>query len=145
MNDIHYYEVDLLWNSGTQGTVSASGITPDIEVVTPPAFPNGIAGKWTPEHLFVASVNACLMSTFILVAGNSKFEYINFECSAVGKFENVDGKFSLTEIVLRPKLTIPYLQDGIKAERILEMSENACAISNSLKTKITLKPNIVIQ
>jgi organic hydroperoxide reductase OsmC/OhrA len=142
MNNTHYYEVNLLWNAATQGTVSSPVIASKIEVVTPPEFPNGIKEKWTPEHLFVAAVNSCLMSTFLLVADNSKFEFISFESNAIGKIEKIDGKFAVTEIVLKPTLIIPSTQNEAKAKRVLEMSEKACAIANSIKTKITLEPII---
>lgn len=142
MNNTHYYEVNLLWNAATQGTVSSPVIASKIEVVTPPEFPNGIKEKWTPEHLFVAAVNSCLMSTFLLVADNSKFEFISFESNAIGKIEKIDGKFAVTEIVLKPTLIIPANQNEAKAKRVLEMSEKACAIANSIKTKITLEPII---
>ena len=144
MNDTHFYEVNLLWNTGTQGTLSSPIIGSKIEVVTPPEFPNGIKEKWTPEHLFVAAVNSCLMSTFLLVADNSKFQFISFECKAVGKIEKVDGKYAVTEIVLTPELIIPSTQNETKAKRVLEMSEKACAIANSIKTKINLQPIIII-
>lgn len=125
MENTHYYEVNLLWDSATQGTLSSPVIVDKIEVVTPPEFPKGIKEKWTPEHLFVASVNACLMSTFLLVADNSKFHFIRFESNAMGKIEKVDGKFAVTEIVLKPKLVIPATQNEAKAKRVLEMSEKA--------------------
>jgi organic hydroperoxide reductase OsmC/OhrA len=142
MTDIHYYEVNLLWNSSTQGTLSSPIINTTIEVVTPPEFPKGIKEKWTPEHLFVAAVNSCLMSTFLLIAENSRFEFNSFESNAIGKIEKIDGKFAVTEIILKPSLSIPPTQSETKAKRVLEMSENACAIANSIKTKITLEPII---
>lgn len=145
MNDTHYYEVNLLWNSVTQGTVSSPVIASTIEVVTPPEFPNGIKEKWTPEHLFVAAVNSCLMSTFLLVANNSKFQFISFASNAIGKIEKIDGTFAVTEIVLKPTLIIPSTQNEAKAKRVLDMSEKACAIANSIKTKITLEPTITIK
>jgi organic hydroperoxide reductase OsmC/OhrA len=145
MDDTHYYEVNLLWNSATQGTLSSPVIPSKIEVVTPPEFPKGIKEKWTPEHLFVAAVNSCLMSTFLLVAGNSKFQFISFESNAIGKIEKVDRKFAVTEIILRPTLIIPSTQNEAKAKRVLEMSEKACAIANSIKTKITLEPIIIVE
>ena len=55
MNETHSYEVNLKWNYGTKGTLSSSILPTEIEVATPPDFPNGIAGIWSPEHLFVAS------------------------------------------------------------------------------------------
>ena len=145
MNDTHYYEVNLLWDSDTRGRLSSPVIPSQIEVATPPEFPNGVKEKWTPEHLFVAAVNSCLMSTFLLVAANSKFEFISFESNAVGKIEKVEGKFAVTEITLKPTLLIPSTQNEAKAKRILEMSEKACAISNSIKTKINLEPIITIK
>ena len=145
MNDIHYYEVNLKWDSLTKGKLSSPEIPDKIEVATPPEFPNGIKEKWTPEHLFVAAVNSCLMSTFLLVAGNSKFQFISFDSNAVGKIEKVDGKFVVSEIVLKPTLVIPPTQNEAKAKRVLEMSEKACAIANSIKTKIILESIIVIK
>jgi organic hydroperoxide reductase OsmC/OhrA len=145
MNDTHFYEVNLTWNTATQETLSSPVIASKIEVVTPPEFPKGIKEKWTPEHLFVAAVNSCLMSTFLLVADNPKFQFISFESKAVGKIEKVDGKFVLTEIVLTPTLIIPSTQNEAKAKRVLEMSEKAWAIANSIKTKITLEPIITIK
>ena len=143
MNDTHYYEVNLQWNWATQGTLSPPVIASKIEVVTPPEFMNGIKEKWTPEHLFVAAVNSCLMSTFLLVAENSKFEFISFACKAKGKIEKTDGKFAVTEILLEPTLVIPSSQNETKAKRLLEMSEKACAIANSINTKVTLDPIII--
>lgn len=145
MNDIHYYEVNLLWDSATQGTLSSPIIASKIKVETPPKFTNGIKEKWTVEHLFVASVNSCLMSTFLLVAENSKFQFISFESNAIGKIEKVNGKFSITEVVLKPTLIIPSSQNETKAKRVIEMSEKACAISNSIKTKMKLDAIIIIK
>lgn len=145
MNDTYSYEVNLQWNSETKGTLSSPIITSEIEVVTPPEFPNGIKEKWTPEHLFVAAVNSCLMSTFLVVAENSKLDFISFESNAVAKIEKVEGKFAVTEIVLKPKLVIPSTQHEDRARRILEMSEKNCAISNSIKSKISLEPSILVK
>jgi organic hydroperoxide reductase OsmC/OhrA len=145
MDETHYYEVNLLWNSATRGTLSSPVIDDKIEVTSPPLFPIGIKEKWTPEHLFVAAVNSCLMSTFLLVADNSKFKFTSFESNAVGKIEKLDGKLAVTEIVLKPTLTISSARYEAKAKRVLEMSEKACVIANSIKTKITLEPIVTIK
>ena len=95
MKDTHYYEVNLVWNHNSKGTLSSPILPNKIEVATPPEFPNGIKEIWTPEHLFVAAVNSCLMSTFLLVAANSKFEFISFE------FDSVDNGFVLFSFAAR--------------------------------------------
>lgn len=63
----------------------------------------------------------------------------------IGKIEKVDGKFAVTEIVLKPTLVISSTQNETKAKRLLEMSEKACAIANSIKTKITLELIITVE
>lgn len=101
--------------------------------------------QWTPEHLFVAVVNSCLMSAFLLIADNSKFKFISFESNAVAKIEKSDEKPAVTEIVLKPTMTIASARNEAKAKRVLEMSEKAYVIANSIKTRIFLEQVIAIQ
>lgn len=145
MSDKHNYEVNLQWNNDRKGTLSSPVLPTKLEVATPPDFPKGIKDIWSPEHLFVAAVNSCLMTTFLAIAENSKMEYISFDCNAVGIVEKIDGKYLVTEIILKPKLLIPASQDADRAKRIIEMSEKACLISNSIKSKITLESTVDIR
>jgi organic hydroperoxide reductase OsmC/OhrA len=43
----------------------------------------------------------------------------------------------MSEIILEPMVTLVDEKDREKAERILQKSEAACLISNSIKSKIT--------
>jgi organic hydroperoxide reductase OsmC/OhrA len=113
-----------------------------IEVATPPEFPKGIPGIWSPEHLFTAAVSSCLMTTFLSVAENSKLAFTGFSCKSKGKLDQVDGKFLMSEIILEPTVTITDEKDRERAERVLQKSEAACLISNSVKSKITMIPTI---
>jgi peroxiredoxin-like protein len=143
MNEKHQFEVNLLWGSDRKGTLSSPVLPTQIEVATPPEFDKGIAGIWSPEHLFVASVSSCLMTTFLAVAENSKLEYLIYDCNATGIVGMEEGKYSVIEIILRPRLVIPSTQNLDRAKRILEMSEKACLISNSVKTKITMESTVL--
>jgi organic hydroperoxide reductase OsmC/OhrA len=78
----------------------------------------------------------------LAIAENSKFSFINFESKADGKLESVDGKLMITEIVLKPVLTISNETDKEKALRLLQKSEAACLISNSIKSSILFQPEI---
>ena len=145
MSDQHQYEVNLRWDSERKGTLTSPVVPVPIEVATPPEFPKGMKDIWTPEHLLVAAVNACLLSTFLAIAENSKVEFISFESNALGIIDKIDGKLCFTEITLRPKVVLSSSHNEERVKRILEMSEKNCAISNSLKAKINLEPAIVIQ
>lgn len=145
MDNAHYYEVRLNWESDRKGLMSSPVLNSNIEVATPPEFPKGIPGIWSPEHLLVAAVNSCLMTTFLAIAENSKFEFISFTSNANGKLEKVDGKYMISEIILSPVLTIKNNAEKEKARKLLEKSEAACLISNSVKSTIVFNPTINIQ
>jgi organic hydroperoxide reductase OsmC/OhrA len=84
----HNYEVSVAWLADRKGVMTSPELTTSVEVATPPQFPKGMEGIWSPEHLFVAAVNSCLMTTFLSIAENSKFEYISFKSKAIGKLRN---------------------------------------------------------
>ena len=134
----HYYNVNLNWSTNRKRQISSPELTDTIEVATPPQFPKGEEGIWSPEHLLTAAVNSCFMTTFLAIAENSRLEFKDFSCTSKGKLEKADGKYLMTEIILEPTLIILNEADKEKAERILQKSEAACLISNSIKSKVSL-------
>lgn len=143
--EAHYYNVDISWKSDRKGEMSSPELLQSVEIATPPQFPKGIEGIWSPEHLFTAAVSSCLMTTFLAIAENSKLEFENFECKSKGKLEQVEGKFLMTEVILEPVVTIKNESDREKAEKVLQKSEANCLISNSVKSKITMIPHIKLK
>lgn len=140
----HFYNVNVNWTSDRKGTLTSPELKTTVEVATPPQFPKGMEGIWSPEHLFTAAVSSCLMTTFLSIAENSKLEFKSFSCGSKGKLEQVEGKFLMTEVILEPVVVIANEADREKAERILHKSEAACLISNSVKAKVTMIPTIKI-
>jgi peroxiredoxin-like protein len=140
--EAHYYNVDLKWNKERSGEISSPDLETKIEVATPPPFPKGKEGIWSPEHFLTAAVSSCFMTTFLAIAENSKLEFSEFSCKAKGKLEQVEGKYLITEILLSANLKIPNESEKEKAERILVKSEAACLISNSIKSKVSLQTQI---
>lgn len=140
--EAHFYNVNVEWKNDRKGEMSSPELTQNIEVATPPQFPKGMEGIWSPEHLFTAAVSSCLMTTFLAIAENSKLEFSGFECKSKGKLEQVEGKFLMTEVILEPVVTIKNESEREKAEKVLQKSEANCLISNSVKSKITMIPEI---
>lgn len=136
--DQHSYQVSLNWKEGRVGTMSSDVLPTKIEVATPPEFDKGVPGIWSPEHLFTAAVLSCFMTTFLAIAEFSKLDFETFDCDAVGILDKVDGKFQMTEINLTAKLKIEDISKASKAERVLQKSEAACLITNSIKSKVNL-------
>lgn len=138
----HQYNVHLKWTSDRKGEISSPELNTTIEVATPPQFPKGIEGIWSPEHFLTAAVNSCFMTTFLAIAENSRLEFKSFNCEAVGKLEQIEGKYLMTEVELNSVLVIAKEDDKEKALRILDKSEKACLISNSIKSKVTLNSTV---
>ena len=134
----HSYNLSLEWTGDRKGILSSPEFPSTVEVVTPPEFDKGIAGHWSPEHLFTASVLSCFMTTFMAIADYSKLEYEKFECKAEGILESIEGKFLMTEIILKPIVYIKNQEEIEKTERILHKSEKACLISNSIISNVVL-------
>ena len=145
MENIHFYNTDIRWEKGRKGTLTSPDLSNEITVATPPEFPKGEPNIWSPEHLYVAAANSCLMTTFLAIAENSKLDFISFDSNAIGRLEKIDGNFMISEIELKPVIVLKNEADKEKALRIIEKSERACLISNSMKSKMILSPEVIIQ
>jgi len=143
MSQTHFYEVNIKWKDGRTGELSSPVLNKTIECATPPEFPNGVPGVWSPEHFFVAAINSCYMATFLAIASNFKVEIENFSCKTIARLEMVEGKYLITQAEMFPviKLINPGT-DMDKAMRVAEKAKAGCLVTNSMKTEITLTPEI---
>ncbi len=144
MNEEHKYNVNLSWKEERIGTLRSPELNEEIEVATPPDFDGGVEGIWSPEHLFVSSVSSCFMTTFVAIAEYSKLSFEDLKVEATGKLGKVDGKFEVTEIILKPELIISDDKFADKARRIMEKAEEACLITRSIKTEIIFEPTVTV-
>lgn len=136
----HIYEVKVEWNRDRMGELSSPVLNSTIECATPPQFPKGMPGIWSPEHLFAAAINSCFMTTFLAIAENSSLEFQSFSSKTTIELDKVDGKLIVARAVIEPELELIFPdKDQERAGRILMKSERACLISNSTKTDIRLK------
>ena len=141
MENQHLYKTEIEWTGERHGELRAPAL-PCLEVDAPPEF-KGHEGVWTPEHLFVASVNSCFMTTFLAIAENSKLEVVKFHADAEGKLERVEGQgLMITHITLRAQLVLKHSRDTERALRIFEKAEKHCLIANSIRTETKLEPQV---
>ena len=143
MDLVHFYNIKIKWTKGNEGDLSEPTL-PVIHTAIAPPFPGGVPDVWSPEHLFVASINSCLMTSFLIIAGNSKLEFESYECTARGKLEKVEDKYMISEVVLKPVIKVKFEKDIERAHRMILKSENICLISNSVKTQILLEPKVIV-
>ncbi len=144
----HAYHVNVKWSRDRIGVMCSPELEKElradgcIQVATPPPFPKGTPGIWSPEHLFTAAVSSCFLTTFLAIAENSKLAFSEFSCQATGILGNDANKLMMTEVSLEPRVVVDRSSDFEKADRIIRKTEAACLISNSVLNKITVKPII---
>ena len=136
------YRTKVSWVREKKGILSSAG-KPDIEIAVPPEF-RGHENIWTPEELFVASVNACIKTTFLYYAQKNNLEFLSYESEAEGTLERVDNRFMFTKIKIMPKIKITEDSQAEKAKEIITLSKKNCLISNSIKSKVEMLPEIII-
>lgn len=143
-SDEHLYDVKIRWKEGRTGVMSSLSLDDEIEVATPPQFPGGVEGIWSPEHLFTAAVSGCFMTSFTAIAEYSKFEFESLDVESAGVMSKVDGKFVMSKVTLKPVLSIRDESQIKKAHRLLEKAEEICLISRSIKSEIEFYPQVRI-
>lgn len=114
-----------------------------ITFSAPPEF-LGETGVWTPEHLFVAALVTCFVSTFSGMADLSKFSFVGLEVEAEGVLEKDASGWKFVEVKLRPMLKIGREQDRERANRLLEKAERSCLVARSITAKVTSEPEIKV-
>jgi len=137
----YFYQTEIEWEGEKHGQIRSADLAP-ITTGAPPEF-KGRTGDWSPEHLLVASLNSCYMLTLVAIAEFSKIALVSFSASAKGKLAKVDGgAYQITEIVVKPRIVIASAGDLPRMPRIIEKAKENCFISNSIKSKITIEPEV---
>jgi organic hydroperoxide reductase OsmC/OhrA len=161
------YETTANWIGARKGIVHHSSISPPVAFSAPPEF-QAEAGIWTPEHMLVAAVASCFITTFRAIANISKFEAPALEVTVEGFVEKAehstqrlgevppisqgaegiarkqDHGYSFTRVFVRPRLTAAKESDRDRGLRLLEKAERSCLVSRSLRNEIVLEPEVVV-
>jgi organic hydroperoxide reductase OsmC/OhrA len=136
------YKANTAWSSARRGTLSASG-KPNIDVGSPPEF-KGEPDIWAPEELFVGSVNTCMMLTFLTLAQAKGLTPLRYESETEGLLENIEGKYRITEVMVRPRVSLKDKAELELAHEVMETVEAQCFISNSIKSKVSLAAEFIL-
>jgi peroxiredoxin-like protein len=139
----HVYEVVLSGTPTGYATLSTERV-PELRSAPPKDF-DGPGDAWGPEHLLLAAVETCFIFTFRAIAMASKFEFLSLELSGTGTVDRKEGATRFTEVVLRPRLSLPKGANRERATRMLEKGEKACLVTASLSTPVRLEPEILIE
>ena len=137
-----HYKAKTTWGSARRGMLSAAG-KPNIVVGSPPEF-KGDPDIWAPEELLVGSLNTCMMLTFLTLAQARGLIPVEYEGEAEGLLQNVEGRYRITEVTVRPRVTLKSEAELERARKTMESVEAHCFIANSINARVTLTPEFVV-
>jgi organic hydroperoxide reductase OsmC/OhrA len=141
----HDYFIELGSSGLKTGILGApSDGLPSVDVASPPEF-GGPAGVWSPEHLFVASLASCLMTTFRAIADASGLDVLGYADNASGHLQRGEDRlYSFDTVTLRPHVLVADEDKVAKALRLLEKAEKVCLVSRSVSSQILLEPVVEV-
>jgi organic hydroperoxide reductase OsmC/OhrA len=138
----HRYEVHVTGGPTGHGRASAIGL-PSVAIAPPPQF-DGPGDAWSPEHLLLASVEACFLFTLRALADYAKVDFRVLDIEAFGTVDRGGGVTRFVEIVLQPRIRVPAGTARDAVLRILAKTEKACLVTASLSTPVRVEPTVVI-
>jgi len=134
------YHTNLSWVGKKRGIVHSDG-KPGFGVSSPPEF-KGEAGIWTPEDMFVAAIESCLMATFLAFAERAQIPVTSYRSTAEGVLEFVEDGYQFTKVIVRPLIVVRDEEALERTEKVLQDAKRSCLISNSVRTEIGVEPRI---
>ncbi len=142
------YHTTVTWQGEHWGRVKL-GNGPELAFSAPPEA-HGHAGVLTPEDAFVAAANTCIMMMFIWAAERFKLDLQSYDCYTEGqKLIELDRTEIFTDLVFRPRIVVK--ANGAERERVfkqvnraLESAQKYSLVANSVKSTITLEPEIEV-
>ena len=136
------YETNLKWTSEKKGVLSSKG-KPDIVVACPPEF-GGHKNIWSPEDLYLASVEICTMTTFLWFVKKYKLDLKFYKSKASGVAELINSSFQFSVINIDLEIGVSNKEEIVKIEKIIEKIPKICLVSKSIKTEVNIKFEIKV-
>ena len=149
---MHHYRVTSRW-SGSTGVgydaydrthvVSTTPITESLTLSADPAF-RGDPARLDPEELFVIAASSCQLLSFLAVAARARIDVVEYDDYAEGVMPDDVRPMRITEILLRPRITVRGAVTEDRVRHLCEVAHRECYIANSVTTEITVEPAITI-
>ena len=150
----HHFTSHLVWTGADRGgTADYEGYSrqvrldvegkPSLALSAAPAF-RGDPTLHNPEDLLVAALSSCHFLSYAAFCARSGITVLAYEDDASGTMNHEDGKMRITEVVLRPRVTLAPGSDAARAHALHERAHAACFIASSVNFPVRNEPTILI-
>ena len=129
----HGYDVTLDWEENHPGLLSAGDRVPIV--AGPPSDFGGKDTWWSPEHMLLAAVSSCLMTTFLALAAREKLQLGAYRAVAHATVEKASTGLVLSSLRLDVHLKTE-AHEATHAVSVMEKAKRDCIVGNALKPAI---------
>lgn len=145
----HRYEARLHWTGSTGAgwdhydrahTVSAPPAEQEVRVTTGES--KGDPSILNPEQLLLMAASSCQMLWFLHLAAKARIDVVAYEDDARAVMPDDDPPVRITEIALRPVITVEGETSEERVRKLTETAHEHCFIANSLTSSMTIEPRI---
>ena len=149
---MHHYRVTSRWSGSTAvgyeaydrtHTVSTTPPTEELTLSADPVF-LGDPAMLDPEELFVIAASSCQLLSFLAVAARARIDVVEYDDAAEGVMPDDVKPMRITQIVLRPRITVRGSVSETRVRHLCEVAHRECYIANSVTTQIVVEPAITI-
>lgn len=150
MSHVHEYRCQVDWTGSTG--VGYEAYDRGHRVVAPPtetelmlsgdrAF-GGDPARLNPEQLLVVAASSCQLLSFLAICARARIDVISYADEATGVMPEDDKPLRITAIQLRPRIVVAGDVAEERIRRYVALAHEECYIANSLRTEVTVEPEI---
>lgn len=93
-----------------------------------------------PEQLFVGALSSCQALTFLFLCARKGIAVTGYTDEAEGTLEVDGGKMRMTQVTLRPHITLETGASEIAARELVARAHGQCFIASSVCSDVTIEP-----
>jgi len=148
MSRAHTYEAAARWQGSTGAGYDFYSRAHDVRcppadgvlaLSSDPAF-RGQPGRLNPEQLLLAAASSCQLLSFLAVAARARIDVVAYEDDASARMPEDEKPVRVTEITLRPTITVRGDPSEERLRHLVEVAHRECFIANSVSSTITIEP-----
>ena len=146
----HRYEARLHWTGSTglgwehydrTHSVTAPPAEQELRVTTGES--KGDPSILNPEQLLLMAASSCQMLWFLHLAAKARIDVVAYEDEASAAMPDDDPPVRITEIVLRPRITVEGDASDERVRKLVDTAHEHCFIANSLNSSMSIEPTVV--
>jgi organic hydroperoxide reductase OsmC/OhrA len=95
-----------------------------------------------PELLLLAAASSCQMLWFLHLAAKARIDVVAYEDEATGVMPEDAEPLRITEITLRPRITVAGDASEERIRKLVETAHENCFIASSLNSAMSIEPSV---